>query len=72
MRTIATIIGIIAPATAFAAENAVETSASPLVWIFAGFCAMVVVAQIVPAVMLMTGIVKGLVSATEKEVEAKN
>jgi hypothetical protein len=35
------------------------------VWAFLGFCALIVVAQLVPAVMMMLGIVKGV--AAEKE-----
>jgi hypothetical protein len=34
---------------------------------FLGFCAMIVVAQIIPAVLLMTGMVKGLVEVAKKE-----
>ena len=34
-----------------------------LVWPFLGFCAVIVVAQVLPAVMMMVGIVKGV--ATE-------
>ena len=72
MRTLATIIGIIAPATVHAAEHAAENSGSFLVWIFAGMCALVVVGQVVPAIMLLTGMIKGLVARTEEKAEAKN
>ena len=65
MRTIATILGIIAPATVHAAEHATETTAGPMAWIFAGFCALVVVTQAVPAVMLLAGMIKGLVAKGE-------
>jgi hypothetical protein len=71
MRTLATIIGTIAPATAFAAEHATETTVGPLAWIFAGFCALVVVSQAVPAVMLLAGMIKGVVTKPEKT-EARN
>lgn len=72
MKTLTTLIGIITPVTVCAAERAAEESSGPLVWIFAGMCALVVVAQIVPAVMLLTGMIKGLVSRTEKKAEAEN
>lgn len=34
-----------------------------LVWLFLGFCSMIVVLQLVPAIMLLVGMVKGLVAA---------
>ena len=68
MKALATIMGIIAPATAFAASGANEDSGI-FVWIFLGFFAMIVVGQLVPAVMLVTGLVKGLFSKTEAKVE---
>ncbi|MBN2645275.1 MAG: hypothetical protein JXR59_07375 [Desulfuromonadaceae bacterium] len=37
-----------------------------LVWAFLGFCALIVVAQLVPAVMMMLGIVKGVASSKEQ------
>ena len=46
-------------APAFAAGNGGEHYGL-LTWAFCGFCALVVVAQAVPAVMLMAGMVKGL------------
>ena len=45
------------------------------VWVFLGFCALIVVAQVIPAVLLMTGMVKGVVSVINNEkveVAAKN
>lgn len=33
-----------------------------LVWVFLGFCALIVVGQIVPAALLITGMVKAFVS----------
>jgi len=70
MKALATIMGIIAPATAFAASGVNEDSGI-FVWIFLGFFAMIVVGQLVPAVMLVTGLVKGLFSKTEAKVESK-
>jgi len=65
MKTLATIMGIIAPATAFASGGRVDDSGI-FVWIFFGFCALIVVAQIVPAALLMTGMVKGVVSVVKE------
>ncbi len=64
---ITTIVGILAPVTAMAATGAMEASSGILVWVFLGFCSMIVVGQIVPAVLLMTGMVKGIVSVVKDE-----
>jgi hypothetical protein len=71
MRALATIMGIIAPATAFAASGASDEGSGIFVWIFLGFFAMIVVGQLVPAIMLMTGLVKGITSKTEAKSKAK-
>lgn len=67
MRTLATLMGIIAPATAFAANGLTEDSSGIFVWIFLGFCALIVVAQLIPAVLLLTGMAKGVVSVVKEE-----
>jgi len=56
--TIATIASL-APVAAFAAGGRVDDSGM-FVWIFLGFCALIVVAQVVPAVLLMCGLAKGI------------
>ena len=71
MKALATIMGIIAPATAFAASGASEEGSGIFVWIFLGFFAVIVVGQLVPAVMLITGLVKGITSKKEAKAEAK-
>ena len=43
-----------APVSAFASGGRVDDSGI-FVWVFLGFCAMIVVAQVVPAVLLMVG-----------------
>lgn len=48
-----------------AASSARSDSSGILVWAFLGFCALIVVAQLVPAVMMMMGIVKGVTSSKE-------
>lgn len=37
-----------------------------LVWAFLGFCALIVVAQLVPALMMALGLVKGAATSSEK------
>ena len=62
--TIATIAA--APVTAFASGGRVDDSGI-FVWVFLGFCAMIVVAQVVPAVLLMVGMAKGVASVVKEE-----
>ena len=64
---IATVMGIVAPATAFAASGAREDNSGVFVWVFLGFCALIVVAQVVPAVLLMLGMAKGVASVVKEE-----
>jgi hypothetical protein len=71
MKALATIMGIIAPATAFAASGASDEGSGIFVWIFLGFFAMIVVGQLVPAIMLMTGLVKGIVAKKVTNAEEK-
>jgi hypothetical protein len=73
MRALATLMGILAPVTAMAATGAREDSSGIFIWVFLGFCALIVVAQVVPAILLMFGMVKGIVSVVKDEkVEVKN
>ncbi len=71
MRTLATLIGTIAPATAFAAANVPAVNDGIFVWIFLGFFAMVVIGQLIPAVMLVVGLAKGMVAKPAAEIEAR-
>ncbi len=70
MRALAMVMGILAPVSAFAASGAREDSSGIFVWVFLGFCALIVVAQVIPAVLLMTGMVKGVVSVVRNETVA--
>jgi hypothetical protein len=60
-------MGIIAPVTAFAASGAREDSSGIFVWVFLGFCALIVVAQVIPAVLLMFGMAKGIKAVVKDE-----
>ena len=71
MKALATLMGIIAPATAFAASGAGEENSGIFVWIFLGFFAVIVVGQLIPAVMLITGLVKGIIAKAETKTEVK-
>jgi len=73
MKALATIMGIIAPTAAFAADkvtNHVFVS-GPLILLFLGFCAVVVVVQLIPAMIMLYSMIKGIVSS-EKEASATN
>lgn len=71
MRTLATLIGTMVPATAMAAANIPAANDGIFVWIFLGFFALIVVGQLVPAAILITGLIKGLVAGKETKVEAR-
>jgi len=66
MRALPTLLGILASVPAFASGGRVDDSGI-FVWVFLGFCALIVVEQLVPAVLLMTGMVKGLASVMKVE-----
>lgn len=51
-------LGTVAPA--LAASGAREDNSGIFVWIFLGFCALIIVVQLLPAVMMMLGFAKGL------------
>ena len=72
LRTIATAVAatMVTAAPAFAAPTYSDNSGL-LVWSFLGFCAVIVVAQVLPAVVMMVGMVKGL-SAETTEANAHN
>ena len=76
MRALITLMGTLAPVSAFAAASNLSVDNSGMfVWVFLGFCALIVVAQIVPAVLLLTGMVKGVASVVKEELataKAKN
>ncbi|MBT1072414.1 hypothetical protein [Pelotalea chapellei] len=70
MRALITLLATIAPATAFAASTAHVDNSGLFVWIFLGFCALIVAAQVVPAALMFFGLVKGIVGKTEADVKA--
>ncbi len=54
--------------TAWAADVAREDSSDLFVYIFLGFCAVIVVAQLIPAAMMVLGIAKGVKKTTPETV----
>jgi len=71
MKTLATLIGTMVPASAFAAATATAGNDGFFVWIFLGFFALIVVGQLVPAVMLLIGLVKGITAKSEVKNESR-
>lgn len=71
MKTLAALIGTMVPATAFAAGNVPAGNDGIFVWIFLGFFAMIVVGQLIPATMLLIGLVKGITAKTEAKAEIR-
>lgn len=64
--TMAAILGVLFSALpAFAAAGARQDHSGLVVWMFLGFCALIVVAQLVPAVLLMLGFAKGVAGERE-------
>ncbi|MDA3916423.1 MAG: hypothetical protein PF690_05565 [Deltaproteobacteria bacterium] len=62
MKTIAILTGVLTPVSAFAATGLIENGSSIFVWAFLGYCALLVVVQAIPAVLLFTSMVKVIVS----------
>jgi hypothetical protein len=44
----------------WAADVGREDNSNLFVWIFLGFCALIVVAQLIPAIMVLFGFVRGI------------
>jgi hypothetical protein len=71
MKTLTALIGTMAPATACAAEHISAGNDGIFIWIFLGFFALIIVGQLIPAVMLIIGLVKGLTEKTTARTEAR-
>lgn len=55
--------------TAWAAVDSFEDHSGLFCWIFLGFCALIVVAQLLPAIMMMAGMAKGAAEHAKKAEE---
>lgn len=60
--------------TAFASSGATNKVfvSGPLILLFLGFCAVVVVIQLIPAMIMLYSMIKGAVSSEKEEVTATN
>lgn len=57
---------LITSTSAFASTAGRVDNSGFIVWAFLGFCALIIVAQLVPALMVMLGIVKAVASPKEQ------
>ena len=58
---------LISAGPAFAVDTTKTYSSGILVALFLAFCALVVVVQLMPTIMLLVGFIKGLVKGTDKQ-----
>ena len=73
MKAIITTISLILFAVpAFAIDTAQTYNSGILVLLFVGFCALLIVAQLVPAVLTLFGMTKAIAQGTRKTAAAKN
>ena len=54
----------------WAQDGARQDNSDIFVWIFLAFCALIIVAQLVPAVLMMFGFAKGMKKKTEPSLAA--
>jgi len=65
-----TILMLASPA--FAVDTTTTYSSGILVGVFLAFCALVVVVQLLPTIMLLVGFIKGLVKGTDKQTQRQS
>ena len=57
---------------AFAVDTTKTYSSGLLIGIFLAFCALIVVVQLMPSIMLLIGFIKGLARRTETKAEVQH
>jgi hypothetical protein len=67
--SLSTGIALITSVPAFAVDTAKTYSSGLLIGIFMAFCALLVVVQLMPSLMLLIGFVKGMAHRTETKAE---
>ena len=66
MKIIATLAGVLAPVSAFAATGLVENNSGICVFMFFGYCALIISVQFIPAILLFICMVNVIVSVVSK------
>ncbi len=73
MKIIAILAGVLALVSALAATGLVENNSGICVFMFLGYCALIVSVQFIPAILLFSCLVKAIVSVvSESFVVQKN
>lgn len=63
------VMALCSASSAYAATGAREDNSGIFVWAFLGLCALIVVAQVMPALLMLTGLVKGMEKKKETAAE---
>lgn len=66
------VVTLLLASPAFAVDTAVTYSSGLLVLLFVGFCALIIVAQLVPAVLALFGMTKAATRSSRKTAAVKN
>jgi len=69
--TMTVVMALASSVPAFAVDTAKTYSSGLLIGIFLAFCALLVVAQLMPSIMLLVGFIKGLSRRTESKAEVQ-
>ena len=74
LRTMAMSVAMVAGTSlpALAVDTSRTYSSGLLIGIFLGFCALLVVVQLMPSIMLLIGFIKGLARRTDTKAEAQS
>lgn len=64
---ILSLVASLVSTSAVASESARQDSSGVLVWIFLGFCALIVAMQTIPGLLLMFGFIKGMSKAASPD-----
>jgi len=70
LSSLAVMLLLVSPA--FAVDTAVTYSSGLLVLLFVGFCALIIVAQLVPAILVLFGMTKAVTQSSRRAATAKN
>ncbi len=70
--TLTTLATLLAASSAFASTAGRVDHSGFIVWAFLGFCALIIVAQVLPAILVMLGIVKAVASPKEEAHQKSN
>jgi hypothetical protein len=69
MTTMSVMLGLGSSVPAFAVDTSRTYSSGLLIGLFLAFCALLVVVQLMPSVMLLVGFIKGLARRSESKAE---